>query len=120
MKEIPKSLLKLNNLLYNLPAHAVILIGWVTALIFGGTFLKLWISSGLVIWAGLWVYRFYKEKNPGNYGTQLKDSYKRDGILPFLVGLNLGAVLGALLLTMIVSIQGKKHKKDPTSSDSKL
>lgn len=90
-------LIKLNDKLYSLPIHTVIVILWAWALQTFHNPLMFWFKLGLLCWMILMIINFIQEK--GNLKKVWK-LFRSNGILPFLVGLNICVLTGPLSLVL--------------------
>lgn len=95
-------LFKINQKLYNWPAHLIIFTAWVSFLMSGSNkIISSWIVIGLSFYMALWIYQIIR--NP-NY---LKNALKDDNYLAFLVGLNIAVVLGILAIPLAIFLNKK-------------
>lgn len=101
MEKIIKFLFKLNNKLYNLKFHTPILIIWIWTIINFNNLISMWFKVGLVIWVGLLIFRFYQDRSIKKHLKFHWKTFKENGILPYVVGLNITVVFGLLSIPLV-------------------
>lgn len=123
MKEIAKFLFKIDKLVFDQKEVQFGLFGFFVALLFGHLVgimetsrVTTWVEIGLVVYIGLFIYRFASNKNEFE---ELKKTYQSKGIFPFVKGLTYALLLGpiGLLLAVFLAMLPKSEKTKSEDPD---
>lgn len=109
MKRAMEFLIQVDNVVFdNWYAQGIMLIIWIMALV--SSIALFWLSFGLLVYAVLVGVNFYRR---GQKETdEIKALYKKEGIFPFVKGLNYCLLLGPLGFALAVLMKVSSSKKD--------